>query len=137
MQDLISQNSKIETGGVLAGHLDEHGNVVIAHVSGPGPNAVKLATKFEKDVVFCQKFLDDIYLQSNKKTVYIGEWHSHPSENNQPSGTDIKSLSDIALQKEYLTETPAMIIFSNTGVPSCTMHPAGKRFYFTKLNVEL
>lgn len=137
MQDLISQNSKIETGGVLAGHLDEHGNVVITHVSGPGPNAVKLATKFEKDVVFCQKFLDDIYLQSNKKTVYIGEWHSHPSENNQPSGTDIKSLSNIALQKEYLTENPAMIIFSNTGVPSCTMHPAGKRFYFTKLNVEL
>lgn len=135
MQRLIKENPRIETGGVLAGCLEDNGNVIITHASEPGPKAIKLATKFEKDVAFCQDFLDKLYLESNKKMVYVGEWHSHPSESNQPSGTDIKSLSAISHQKEYLTENPAMIIFSNKGVPSCTMHPAGKRFYFTKLTI--
>jgi integrative and conjugative element protein (TIGR02256 family) len=135
MHGLIKENPKIETGGVLAGYLDANGNIIITNASEPGPNAIKSSTKFEKDVTFCQNFLDKLYLDSNKKIVYVGEWHSHPSVNNQPSGTDIKSLSAISLQKEYLTENPTMIIFSNTGVPSCTMHPAGKRFYFTELTI--
>ncbi len=135
MQTLIKKNPNIETGGVMAGRIDEHGNVFVTHASEPGPKAIQLATKFEKDVEFCQMFLDNIYVQSNQRTVYVGEWHSHPSLNNHPSGTDIKSLSEIAVQKEYLTENPAMIIFSNQGDPSFTIHPAGKRFYFTKLSI--
>ncbi len=137
MQQLIQENPKNETGGILAGHRDEKGDIIITHASDPGPKAIRLPTKFEKDVAYCQGFLDNLYLESNKKVVYVGEWHSHPSENNQPSGTDIKSLSDIAMQKEYLTDNPAMIIFSNKGEPSCTIHPAGKRFYFTELTISL
>jgi integrative and conjugative element protein (TIGR02256 family) len=133
MQGLIKQNPQIETGGVMAGKIDQAGNIIVTHASEPGPKAVRLATKFEKDVEFCQLFLDKLYIESNQETVYVGEWHSHPSANNYPSGTDIKSLSEIAVQKEYLTENPAMIIYSNTGQPSCTVHPAGKRFYFAEL----
>jgi integrative and conjugative element protein (TIGR02256 family) len=136
MQDLIKQDPKVETGGVMAGIIDEAGNTIVTHASDPGPKAVKSTTKFEKDVEYCQTFLDDIYIESNQKTVYVGEWHSHPSINNHPSGTDIKSLSEIAVQKEYLTDSPAMIIFSNTGQPSCTVHPAGKRYYFTELSIN-
>lgn len=131
MQDLIAENPEVETGGVLAGYVDEASNIVITHASESGPNAIKLATKFEKDIEFCQKFLDDLFYKSNKHIIYVGEWHSHPNERNQPSGTDIKSLTQIAYQKEYLTDMPLMIIFSNTGEPSCTIHPAGKRFYYT------
>jgi integrative and conjugative element protein (TIGR02256 family) len=135
MQRLIKENSKIETGGVMAGRIDENGNIIVTHASEPGSKAVRSATKFEKDVEYCQLFLDNLYIQSNQKTVYVGEWHSHPSECNRPSGTDIKSLSEIAIQREYLTENPAMIIFSNRGEPSCTVHPAGKRFFFSKLSI--
>lgn len=131
MQDLVAENPSIETGGVLAGYTNESGNVVITHASGPGPNAIKLPTKFEKDIEYCQAFLDDLFTSTNKKIVYVGEWHSHPNGCNHPSGTDIKSLSTIAFQKEYLTDMPLMIIFSNLGEPSCTIHPAGKRYYFT------
>ncbi|MBD0331396.1 MAG: ThiF family adenylyltransferase [Chitinophagaceae bacterium] len=136
MQNLIAKNSKIETGGVLAGYIDENGNIIITNASEPGPKAIQSENRFEKDVEYCQKFLDDLYVQSNRQIVYLGEWHSHPSENNHPSGTDIKSLSEIAVQKDYLTDMPAMIIFSNTGVPSCTIHPAGKRYYFTDLRIK-
>jgi integrative and conjugative element protein (TIGR02256 family) len=135
MQGLIKENPKIETGGVLAGYIEANGDVIITNASEAGPKAIKLATKFEKDVEFCQNFLDKLYLESNKKVVYVGEWHSHPSVNNRPSGTDIKSLSEIAMQKEYLTDNPTMIIFSNNGNPSCTIHPAGKRYYFKELKI--
>ena len=94
---------------------------------------MKSKIRFEKDIEYCQHFLDELFVQSNQKKVYVGEWHSHPSSNNQPSGTDIKSLSEISYQKEYLTDTPIMIIFSNTGEPSCTVHPVGKRYYHTTL----
>lgn len=133
MQELVSENPRVETGGVLAGYKDEDGDISITNASGPGPKAIKLPTKFEKDVEYCQAFLDDLFTSSGKKIVYIGEWHSHPSQYNEPSGTDIKSLTEIAFQKEYLTDVPAMIIFSNTGVPSCTIHPTGKTYYFTDL----
>lgn len=130
MQDLVSENPRVETGGVLAGLITENGDIAVTHASGPGPLAVMASTRFEKDVEYCQSFLDDLFLSSGKKFSYIGEWHSHPMRDNQPSGTDIKSLSAIASQKEYLTDMPLMIIFSNDGVPSCTIHPAGKTYYF-------
>ncbi|MCW3091406.1 MAG: hypothetical protein JWP81_2475 [Ferruginibacter sp.] len=133
MQALITENPKIETGGILAGYADENGDFIITNASGPGPNATHSATKFKKDVKYCQEFLDNLFLESKKRIVYIGEWHSHPNEKNLPSGTDIKSLTEIAFQKEYLTDMPLMIILSNEGVPSCTLHPAGKRYYFAEL----
>lgn len=136
IQELIAKNPKIETGGVLAGHLSENGDFIITNASGPGPKATHSSTKFEKDVEYCQKFLDELFIKSQKQVVYIGEWHSHPNENNKPSGTDLKSLTEIAFQKEYLTDMPVMLIFSNTGVPSCTVHPAGKRYYFTDLIIK-
>lgn len=133
MQDLIKSNPSIETGGVMAGFVETTGNITVTNVSGPGPKAIQLSTRFEKDVQYCQDFLDNLYTSFGQRAIYVGEWHSHPSSNSQPSGTDIKSLTQIALEKNYLTDCPAMIIFSNTGIPSCTLHPAGKRFYHTNL----
>lgn len=133
MQDLVKQNPAIETGGVLAGVITENGIVSISHVSDPGPKAVQTPVRFEKDVEYCQKFLDKLFLESDRKIVYVGEWHSHPSRNNYPSGLDIKSLSEIAIEKGYLIEEPVMIILDNNGSPSCTAHPAGKRYYFAEL----
>ena len=135
MQKLIQKNSSFETGGVLAGQINGNNDITITHASDPGPGAIQSATKFEKDVKYCQEFLDKLYIESNRKIFYLGEWHSHPNTNNNPSGTDLNSLSEIAFEKEYLTDCPVMIIFSNEGVPSCTIHPAGKRFYFSSLDI--
>jgi len=73
---------------------------------------------------------------SDNNIEYVGEWHSHPSVNSQPSGVDIKSLSEIAAQPNYLTQEPVMIILANNGDPSCTVHPVGKTFYHTELMIE-
>jgi integrative and conjugative element protein (TIGR02256 family) len=132
MKKLVAEKPGIETGGVLAGFMD-NGNFKITHASEPGPKAICRPDKFEKDVEYCQSWLDELTKTTAGKTVYIGEWHSHPNRNNKPSNTDIISLTDISYQKEYLTDQPIMIIFSKEGEPRCTVHPIGKLFYETSL----
>lgn len=134
MQALVKENPQIETGGVLAGYVMPDGNLDIRYASGPGPNAVRTPTRFEKDIVFCQAFLDEKLKESG--AVYLGEWHNHPSLDTRPSGTDLKSLNAIAVEKEYLTENPVMIILSSAGVPSCTVHPANKVYYKSELEIR-
>lgn len=136
MRNLVKENPTVETGGILAGVRDSEGNFEITDVSGPGPKATKKGTKFEKDIEYCQNFLDKLYVDSNKKILYLGEWHSHPALDNRLSGQDIESLSGIAEQKEYLTIDPVSIILSNEGQLSCTVHPAGKRFYYAELTIN-
>lgn len=135
MQKLVAEKKGVETGGVLAGVRDLQGNIKITHASGPGPKAIHKETQFHKDIEFCQKFLDELISLSGGDIVYVGEWHSHPSSDNRPSGIDLMSLSQIANQKEYLTMNPTMIIFSSDGEPSCTAHPAGKLHYRIDLEI--
>jgi len=134
MQSLVKENPEIETGGVLAGYVMENGNIDIRYASGPGPNAVRTPTRFEKDIAFCQAFLDEKLKETG--AVYLGEWHSHPSTDTRPSGTDLKSLNEIAVERNYLTDHPVMIILSSEGKPSCTIHPANKIFYTAELEIS-
>jgi integrative and conjugative element protein (TIGR02256 family) len=134
MQNLVKERPGIETGGVLAGYKDEQGSLNVTHASGPGPNATRSPVQFAKDIPFTQQFLDTLFAGSRGKTKYIGEWHSHPSRDNRPSSSDIKSLTEISYQKDYLTDMPVMIILSTKGDPSATIHPVGKLFYYACLS---
>lgn len=134
MQALVLAKSGIETGGVLAGYF-ENNTYHITHSSGPGPKAIERRDKFEKDVTFCQDFIDTLYRQYGDKAIYIGEWHSHPNSNNRPSNVDLHSLNNIATEKNYLITKPIMIIFSSEGEPACTVHPADSRYYNVQLEI--
>jgi integrative and conjugative element protein (TIGR02256 family) len=129
------QNLNVETGGVLLGEILEN-SFVINFASKPGPNAVKERNRFLKDKDYCQTFIDEMYQKYKESAVYIGEWHFHPSKNNDPSNTDLDSLNNIAIGSGYLTETPTMIILSNKKKASCTIHPARQPFYYTELNIK-
>lgn len=136
MQAEIEKNNSIETGGVLAGFYSDTRKIQITHVSGPGPKAIMEATRFYKDVKYCQDFLNKIYNETAGKSVYAGEWHFHPSKNNNPSNIDLMSLSEISNQNKYLLDEPIMIIFSNEGKLSCTAHPASRSYYKTECIIE-
>lgn len=136
MKGLVEEKRGIETGGVLAGIVDVDGNIEVVAASPPGPNASHSATEFRKDVAFCQEFLDNAYVTSDRKVVYVGEWHSHPCSSNAPSALDIKSLTEISQQKDYLTTNPVMIIFSSTGAPSGSIHPVNRAHYFVPLEIN-
>ncbi len=134
MKDKVQENPGIETGGVLLGEI--HNNSIhINFVSGAGPNAKKERCNFEKDIEYCQNYIEDKYNVHGGIAAYVGEWHYHPSDSNKPSGIDIKSLTEISDGQGYLTENPVMIILSNKNTASCTIHPIGKKFYYTNLEV--
>ena len=131
MRELVLASPGVETGGVLVGDMQENiHSINITHASGPGPASKQTHSGFERDIAFCQTFINEHAVDGR---LYLGEWHSHPTNNTQPSSKDIRSLTDIAQQKEYLTTHPVMLIFSRSGQPSCTVHPANQSYY----NVDL
>lgn len=133
MRAETQKSPKIETGGILLGVNDKNGKLNILFASDCGPNAKKTPTRFEKDIVYCQKFLDDHASKYGDQAMYLGEWHYHPMADNRPSNIDLDSLSGISLQKEYLTDRPVMIILNNEGHARTTVHPAGSRYYEVNL----
>jgi len=135
LKERVVRKARTETGGVLAGYRSDDGDVFITHASDAGPNAVEKSDRFEKDIQFCQQFLNNLLEEYGDKAIYLGEWHSHPNENNRPSQMDISSLSAISQQKEYLTDKPVMVIFTRSGNPSCSLHPAGKLHSHVELRV--
>ena len=54
--------------------------------------------------------------------LYLGEWHYHPLGSNEPSGIDIKSLTEIAVQDNYRIDRPIMIILSPNLEYAITIH---------------
>jgi integrative and conjugative element protein (TIGR02256 family) len=94
--------TRTETGGVLAGYGElMKGDVHITHASGPGPKARKTMFSFSRDIVYCQRFLDRIAIESDGQIDYLGEWHKHHEDEPGPSGKDIATSRDIALNPDY------------------------------------
>ena len=130
MRELTLQTPGIETGGILVGNRLPDGAILIEEASGPGPNSRCSATGFDRDVVYCQAFIDE---KVGQGLLYVGEWHSHPTNDNRPSQTDLASLASVARQPNYLTTQPVMIIMSRAGEPACTVHPADAASYVATL----
>lgn len=137
--DFIRQESaeskEVETGGVLIGYRTDEGTYVISKASKPGPKAIRTKTRFEKDEEYCQKVLNDAYRELGEKGLYLGEWHYHPSGSNEPSGLDIKSLTEIAAQDNYRIDKPVMIILSPTLEFGITIHDKSNRCVQLPLNI--
>lgn len=70
MQEETISRAGTETGGVLVGTMDLNGTIRVEQASGPGPKAIHSATGFERDVEFCQRFLET---HAAAGLVYVGE----------------------------------------------------------------
>jgi len=135
MRQEAATSGKVETGGILIGFRNESGNIVVVKATGPGPNAVRTENRFEKDVEYCQQRLVEAAKSLVPRGQYVGEWHYHPHGNNEPSGTDIKSLSEIAEQINYATDEPIMVIVSPELEAAFTLHPAYKGYVRTTYQI--
>lgn len=97
-----------ETGGVLLGHEVDGdtpgvaGRIEVRRAGDPGPNAVRTPTRFVRDAHHAQRLADLAYAAD--RSVWIGEWHTHPGGQTSPSPTDLGSyitlLDDVALRLE-------------------------------------
>lgn len=104
----VVSSPNVETGGVLIGKIDGT-TATIYRATGPGPKALRTATRFERDIEYAQQQLD-MESSSDPSNVYIGEWHSHLVPKPVPSGRDVLSLTGIAQSPNYATDCPIMLI---------------------------
>jgi integrative and conjugative element protein (TIGR02256 family) len=91
----IGEFGIIETGGVLMGHLKD-GTLLIEKASDPGPNAIHDLTYFRADANYIDMYIDMEYANSRGQNYYLGEWHTHPQVEPEPSDIDYTSLFEIA-----------------------------------------
>lgn len=122
MRNESAVSGDVETGGILIGFRKGGDEYVIVRASKAGPNAIRTKTRFEKDEEYCQKELLDAFNELSEKGLYLGEWHFHPSGSNEPSGLDIKSLTEIAAQENYRIDKPIMLILSPELEYAITVH---------------
>lgn len=135
MKQESAESGDVETGGVLIGYRKGGDAYMVLRASKPGPNAIRTKSRFEKDEQSSQKNLLNAFNELGEKGLYLGEWHYHPSGGNEPSGLDIKSLTEIADQNDYRIDKPIMIILSSEMEYGITIHDRNGRCVRVPLQV--
>ena len=118
-QALASTDGR-ETGGILLGYDPWTGNgrstaaPLIRHTGDPGPGAIRRPAFFRRDYPHTQQLALAAFNQD--RSVWIGEWHTHPRGPRHPSRADgriyRRHLADRALNLERfvaLIVTPTLV----------------------------
>lgn len=83
-----NSNSDPESGGLLLGRTDIHGNTKIKEITVPLEGDVQSRFRFLRK----SKKHKDIIIESKKRCLYFkGNWHTHPVKVPEPSWADIIS----------------------------------------------
>ena len=90
-----------ETGGVLLGRRVGRDYVVPA-VTSSGPQARKSVTEFSPDTSYQQAFVDFAH-EFFGNLNYLGDWHRHPGQNDQPSPTDLATARHVVTHPDWDT----------------------------------
>lgn len=117
--DSLEQESakapRTETGGVIAGCGDlMSAEVHVTHASKPGPRARRTMFFFSRDTNYCQQFLDRLAVDSDGEIDYLGEWHKHHEDVPRPSGRDIATSSEIAMDADYHVNLCLLLIIGRS-----------------------
>ena len=106
----VETSLSVETGGILLGYVNTDRKAIVVRATGPGRNAKRAATNFERSVEFVQAEIERAADEFGCRGLYLGEWHSHLESDPEPSDRDIMSLCGIAQAHNYATRCPVMII---------------------------
>lgn len=96
-----------ESGGILLGQVTEK-EVYILKVTSPNKFDRASRYSFDCNKDAAQVIINYEFLNSGQKTIYIGEWHTHPENYPNPSGVD-KRMIDNQYFKNKLNE-PFLIL---------------------------
>lgn len=108
------QNSKWanEAGGILLGQVTDKGIYIL---KASTPNMFDKASRysFECNKDGAQIVMDFEFINSDKKTIYLGEWHTHPESIPTPSGTDI-NMMQMQYKKNKINEPFLLLMIQGT-----------------------
>jgi integrative and conjugative element protein (TIGR02256 family) len=82
-----------ESGGILLGQIIDN-NIYILKASTPNKFDKASRFSFECNKDAAQVIIDYEFINSGNKTIYVGEWHTHPENYPNPSGIDIRMIKD-------------------------------------------
>lgn len=101
-----------ESGGILLGQVTDKG-VFILKASTPNKFDKASRYSFECNKDGAQIIMDYEFINSDKKTIYLGEWHTHPESIPTPSGTDINMIQT-QFKKNKINEPFLLLIIQGT-----------------------
>ncbi len=102
-----------EFGGLLVGrYIDNERIVLIEDILLPKRYASSRYF-FERGSEGLRQALE-LYYYAEPRLIYVGEWHTHPDNPAQPSARDIKSMQELASDKNVLINNPVLMILEIT-----------------------
>lgn len=107
----VSNTFPLESGGVLMGRRLDKSLWQIDHVIGPGTNAVHGRFHFIPDLQWQHERIAERFYETNGRSTYLGDWHSHPSASHgKLSQKDKDAIKTIIQAPEAKCESPLMMI---------------------------
>jgi integrative and conjugative element protein (TIGR02256 family) len=78
-----------EAGGVLLGRMRVQGeDVDVTEITTPGPRDRRSRFRFFRAQEPAQSVVKDAWERSDGQVNYLGEWHTHPQDDPEPSSHD-------------------------------------------------
>jgi integrative and conjugative element protein (TIGR02256 family) len=111
---LAIEHHPYEVGGLVAGYLNDEAAVVTDMV-GPGPLAKHRHNTFLPDHAYQTEQMHGLFRASGGRTVYLGDWHTHPEGPSALSPLDKRTMRVIADSSEADCANPLMILLSSDG----------------------
>lgn len=97
-----TDGDKPEAGGILLGQVkDNHFHIL--KISTPNKKDISSRYRFTRDERTAQSAIDLEFERSSHKTIYLGEWHTHPENHPSPSRQDILMIKQ-QFQNNILNE---------------------------------
>ena len=78
-------------GGVLHGKRLKNGSIIITDITTPQIGDIQKRLLFKKNREIHQQLSNEKWIESNKFSIALGEWHTHPEAVPTPSNVDKKS----------------------------------------------
>ncbi len=114
LAELAQSWEPLEVGGVLAGYWHDDAAVITDWV-GPGEGAEHQRLTFSPDQAFHVKEIARLFKASQGVTVYLGDWHTHPSGATRLSAMDKRTLRAIANHSDARCSRPLMVLLARNG----------------------
>ena len=103
-----SEYNMPEAGGILLGQVKDN-YFYILKVSTPSKKDTFSRYRFTRDKRTAQKVIDQEFALSSHKTIYLGEWHTHPENYPSPSAQDINMIKE-QFQNNILNEKLVLMV---------------------------
>lgn len=110
-----TRGTRIETGGLLFGEINEFLKVVwVSEVSGPPPDSVASASEFVCGIQGTRELHDEKRERTRGAVRFIGMWHTHPGGIAEPSDTDLAAVEKLRAVPERAPRNFLMMILGGS-----------------------